>query len=214
MSTPSNFEAQVMNVLRGHLSAISCRSILQRSMARALPPGVELDASNAKQMFMHLRAGLTTFCGPTLCEDIMARLERLTEADSEGPEDLKIRVVVEHQNDISQARWEALEFCRRAGVDRFTTQKITTAVSELARNIADYSHGGWVELERDAKTIRIFASDRGPGIPHLESVLDGSYRSRTGLGQGLAGLRRMMDFTDIRTSSEGTHVKTEVAAWR
>ena len=49
--------------------------------------------------------------------------------------------------------------------------------------------------------------DRGRGIPHLQSVLDGTYRSDTGMGLGIVGARRMVDGFDITTSAtDGTHV--------
>src|SRR5262249_39796671 len=35
--------------------------------------------------------------------------------------------------------------------------------------------------------------DRGPGIPDLPAVLEGRYSSRTGMGVGIIGARRLMD---------------------
>ncbi len=45
--------------------------------------------------------------------------------------------------------------------------------------------------------IRI--SDRGPGIDDLPAVLDGSYRSETGLGRGITGARRLMDGFEVQS---------------
>ena len=41
--------------------------------------------------------------------------------------------------------------------------------------------------------------DRGPGIPDLDAVLGGRYRSPTGMGLGILGARRLMDRIDIAT---------------
>jgi len=47
----------------------------------------------------------------------------------------------------------------------------------------------------------------GPGIPHLEDVLLGRYRSETGLGQGIVGAKRLVLHFDLETSpGKGTTV--------
>ena len=43
--------------------------------------------------------------------------------------------------------------------------------------------------------------DRGQGIPHLEHVLNGTYKSTTGMGLGMTGARRLMDDFQIDTAS-------------
>src|SRR6185437_16718159 len=98
------------------------------------------------------------------------------------------------------------------GFDAQDQTRIATAVSELARNIQQYARDGRVvfELEDDdtvgfRMTVQLI--DRGPGIPHLQSVLDGTYVSPTGMGVGLAGARRLSDRFDIQTSAgTGTRI--------
>jgi serine/threonine-protein kinase RsbT len=41
-------------------------------------------------------------------------------------------------------------------------------------------------------------------------VLSGEYRSKTGLGRGLLGTKRLADTFDIATSPNGTHILAEV----
>src|SRR5262249_22660521 len=41
--------------------------------------------------------------------------------------------------------------------------------------------------------LLIRVRDRGPGIKDLQSILDGRYRSATGMGLGILGVRRLMD---------------------
>ena len=36
-------------------------------------------------------------------------------------------------------------------------------------------------------------SDRGPGILDLKRILNGTYKSKTGMGLGIVGARRLMD---------------------
>ncbi|GEM_PF-5538011 len=74
--------------------------------------------------------------------------------------------------------------------------KIATAVSELARNVWSYAGRGGIEIapvDGDRRSIAIEARDSSPGIRDVETVLSGRYRSKTGLGLGLAGCRRRMD---------------------
>jgi signal transduction histidine kinase len=50
--------------------------------------------------------------------------------------------------------------------------------------------------------------DHGPGIPHLEDVLAGRYRSSSGLGVGLLGARRLADrFQIVAPQGQGTSVE-------
>ena len=53
----------------------------------------------------------------------------------------------------------------------------------------------------------ISVSDSGPGIPNLAEILDGKYVSRTGLGIGIIGTKRLMDQFEITSSPAGTLVE-------
>jgi serine/threonine-protein kinase RsbT len=57
----------------------------------------------------------------------------------------------------------------------------------------------------------IIASDAGPGIPNLDEIMSGRYRSRTGLGAGLLGTKRLVDNFELQTGPSGTHIEVEVA---
>lgn len=51
-------------------------------------------------------------------------------------------------------------------------------------------------------------SDQGPGIGDIEKVLDGEFRSSTGMGLGLQGTRRLMDEFEIHSEAgRGTVVR-------
>jgi serine/threonine-protein kinase RsbT len=41
-------------------------------------------------------------------------------------------------------------------------------------------------------------------------VMSGEYRSKTGLGRGIIGTKRLADSFDIATSSKGTQILAEV----
>ena len=81
--------------------------------------------------------------------------------------------------------------------------RLATAVSEIARNAFHYASGGRIEfgenLHGPQPAFQIVVRDQGPGIPDLPAILDGRYRSQTGLGVGLSGARRLMDVFDVQT---------------
>jgi serine/threonine-protein kinase RsbT len=58
--------------------------------------------------------------------------------------------------------------------------------------------------------IVVRAADSGPGISNLEQVLTGAYRSKTGLGRGLLGTKRLADKFGVATGASGTTVVAEV----
>jgi serine/threonine-protein kinase RsbT len=58
--------------------------------------------------------------------------------------------------------------------------------------------------------LLIRATDAGGGIPNLEQIMAGRYRSRTGLGKGLLGSKRLSDRFEVRSSSNGTVIEAEL----
>ena len=98
------------------------------------------------------------------------------------------------------------------GFERQDQTRIATAVSELARNAFSYAGGGRAEFLIDSKpspqVFLIRISDSGPGIADLQTILEGRYRSRHGMGLGILGARRLMDHFSIDTAAgKGTAVE-------
>jgi serine/threonine-protein kinase RsbT len=77
-----------------------------------------------------------------------------------------------------------------------------------------YAGGGIVEISStngQSKRVIVTGSDHGPGIPNLNEIMSGRYKSRTGLGRGLIGTKRLADRFDVSTGQDGTRVIAEVA---
>src|SRR5690242_5136726 len=113
------------------------------------------------------------------------------------------------ERDVVQARQAGRDVAAALGFDRQDQIRVATATSEMARNAFRYARNGKVDflLEVDIPqrfVIRIH--DTGPGIPHLNDVLDGMYQSTTGMGKGIVGTQRLMDTFDITTAASGTTV--------
>jgi signal transduction histidine kinase len=122
-------------------------------------------------------------------------------------------VYVRRESDIVKVRERVRRLAREVGFDSTTQIKITTAVSEVTRNIYEYAQSGTISLalcERGADVgLMVTARDDGPGIDEttLRAIMRGSYQSTSGLGVGLSGTRKLMDEFDIQTTSgEGTRV--------
>jgi len=128
-------------------------------------------------------------------------------------------IYVRSESDIVRVRERVRHIAREMNFDPTTQIKITTAVSELTRNIFEYAKQGAISLavaERGARDtgLMITSRDDGPGIEpdSLQSILRGNYRSESGLGVGLTGTRRLMDEFDITTApGEGTRIR--VVKW-
>lgn len=108
---------------------------------------------------------------------------------------------IRYEHDVVLARQRARQVARLLGFDGQEQTRIATAVSEIARNAYQYAGGGKVvfELAPDPARLDITIRDAGPGIARLQDVLDGRYRSRTGMGLGLLGARRLSDRFQVRS---------------
>ncbi len=122
-------------------------------------------------------------------------------------------VYVRREGDIVKVRERVRRLAREMGFDSTTQIKVTTAVSEVTRNIYEYAKSGAISLslaERGADFgLQVTARDDGPGIDEttLRSIMRGAYQSSSGLGVGLSGTRKLMDEFDIQTKpNEGTRV--------
>jgi signal transduction histidine kinase/CheY-like chemotaxis protein len=118
---------------------------------------------------------------------------------------------IRYEHDTVAARQRARQIARLAGFDAQDQTRISTAVSEIARNAFRYAGGGKIvyaidyAVERDPfpEALVIRVTDTGPGIEDLDRILEGRYRSSTGMGMGIIGARRLMDDFEIQ-SSRGT----------
>jgi signal transduction histidine kinase/CheY-like chemotaxis protein len=121
-----------------------------------------------------------------------------------------LSIRVRHEHDVVAARQRARHLAAAVGFDASDQTRIATAVSELARNAFMYAGGGSVDFTVEGQTppqlLIVTVSDNGPGIKQLEDVLAGRYRSATGMGIGIAGVRRLMDYCEISSNETGTTI--------
>jgi signal transduction histidine kinase len=122
-----------------------------------------------------------------------------------------LTIAVRTELDVVASRQRARQVASLCGFGAQDQARISTAVSEMTRNIVNYAVEGRVEFCVDAasapQVLVVRIEDKGPGIDHLESILAGRYDSTTGLGLGILGARRLMDHCEINTgNAQGTSI--------
>jgi signal transduction histidine kinase/CheY-like chemotaxis protein len=119
------------------------------------------------------------------------------------------KIALAEDQDVVNARQRARTIAEALGFDHHDQIRIATATSEIARNAFRYARGGVVsfEIDLDKSLLLVLVGDKGGGIPHLDRVMAGSYRSSTGMGMGILGTKRLMDDFSIETGSGGTAVR-------
>jgi signal transduction histidine kinase len=115
------------------------------------------------------------------------------------------------EDDVVLARQRARVIAQGLGLDQQDQVRFATAVSELARNAFQYATGGRVAFcvrrEEPVSLLLAKVTDEGPGIENLSTILAGAYVSRTGMGVGITGARRLADRFDIESvPGRGTQV--------
>jgi signal transduction histidine kinase len=123
---------------------------------------------------------------------------------------LVLTVEIRYEQDVVLVRRRARQIAQALSFAPQDQVRIATALSELVRNVFQYTPGGRVEFALEAGKpgkFLIRVSDRGGGIRNLEDIMTGQYVSKTGMGVGLAGARRLVDEFAIDTDASGTRIE-------
>jgi serine/threonine-protein kinase RsbT len=128
-----------------------------------------------------------------------------------------VRVVIESDSGLVEARAAARDLASRLGFSRTDATLIATAISEVARNIVVHVGYGTILMsplrEERRYGVEVVAEDNGIGIYDVEAALHDGYAGRGGLGLGLSGARRLMDEFEIDSGPDrGTRVM--MRKWR
>jgi len=112
-------------------------------------------------------------------------------------------VPINDEYDIVTARSQGKSTAASIGFGLVDQTRISTAISELARNILRYADSGVVYIREVASEgaagVEIVAEDHGPGIADLELAMTNGHTTGGGLGAGLPGTKRLMDEFEIDT---------------
>jgi signal transduction histidine kinase len=126
-------------------------------------------------------------------------------SSSEG-ETLLFRADIRYEPDVVLVRQRARQLAGLLGFDNQEQTRLATAVSEIARNAFEYAKGGraaFLLTPDKHPQLQIRISDDGLGITDLDSILEGWYVSPSGMGVGILGAKRLVDYFDIKSGPTG-----------
>jgi serine/threonine-protein kinase RsbT len=195
--------------LHGLVSPRSAQSILATLPREADAAVGSLDLVATQSLVRWMESGLRLF-GSGAPPSLLQSLRRRCSGDLPASPSI-VEVPVSSDVDVLAVQSKCQAMCKEF-FGATDCVRLATAASELARNIYMYAKTGKVLLElcEDGEGVRfsVTASDRGPGIANVEAVLAGTYVSRTGLGRGLAGTRKLLDHLEVEsTPGQGTVVR-------
>ncbi len=126
-------------------------------------------------------------------------------------------IEIHDEEHIVVARQTARRAAEKLGFSLVDKTRVATAVSELARNVYVHGSGGRMEIEElhqgERIGIRFIFIDEGPGIANVEQAMQDGFTTSKGLGQGLPGSKRLMDYLQIE-SKPGKGTKVETIKWK
>lgn len=133
------------------------------------------------------------------------------------PIDTSTKIInIYYEVDVAYAALTAKNYAKLIGFSTVDQYMISTAVSELARNMFVYAKEGIINLntlKNDSKYgIEIVAEDSGPGIKNIENAMTDEFSTGGTMGVGLPGTKRLMD--DFKIDSHyGQGTKVTVRKW-
>jgi serine/threonine-protein kinase RsbT len=221
MDTTNQTYQDLCVILERYLNPISARSVLRAAMSRA---GVSEGALNTAGVHAPFIQAIEQRLGGynlsrSRCAELLQALKQLNSArQGDGTTARSVpapeRVQIHEEADVLVARRAAREMSMMLGFSHTAQIKITTAVSELSRNIFKYAKRGEVRLTalvEPSAGLKIEAIDQGPGIPNIQEILGGTYQSKTGMGLGIWGCKNLMDAFAITSSPlTGTHIEMKI----
>jgi len=118
---------------------------------------------------------------------------------------------IAREDDVVFVRRRVRAIASEQKLDSFATAAVTTATSELTRNVWVHARGGTAVIEqiREGARVgmRVTFRDSGPGIADVERVLRGGFSTARSMGLGLSGSRRLVDALTVESEvGKGTTV--------
>ena len=120
-----------------------------------------------------------------------------------------VKLPIEKMEDVLVARFLLRQQASKLGASNETIARITTAISEITRNVVQYAgvpgEALIYRVEQDGrKGLKVVVRDEGVGIEAPEKCLSGN---AVGNGAGLPGTRDTMDEFELQSGpSQGTVV--------
>lgn len=179
-----------------------------REQLMRLQDGVDQQSSAAEACVNEIASNVWVF-SPGAALDVLRELADVARGRLRlFPSDESVRV--DSEATLLRARSAAHRLSILLGANVVQRTKIATAVSELARNILMYAGSGEIDLLVHLcpePALEVRARDRGPGIARLDEILAGTYRSKSGLGLGLRGVKSISDTFSVTSRPGETEIR-------
>ena len=124
---------------------------------------------------------------------------------------------IDKEADIVAVRQQVRELAKEHQFDQFAVAALTTAASELSRNVWVHARSGMARIMvlRNGKRVGLGLEfvDSGPGIADLNRALAGGFSTSKSLGLGLSGTKRLVDEFNIDTAP-GRGTKVVIRKWK
>jgi serine/threonine-protein kinase RsbT len=124
---------------------------------------------------------------------------------------------ISSEDDVVLVRRAVRSLAERRGFDSFASAALTTAVTELGRNIWVHARSGKVIIEDLEDGLRpgvgVEFQDQGPGIPDIAWAMAGGNSTASSLGLGLSGTKRLVDDFHIE-SAPGRGTTVRIVKWK
>ncbi|MFE7065025.1 anti-sigma regulatory factor [Sutcliffiella sp. NPDC057660] len=128
---------------------------------------------------------------------------------------VKHQLKINEEKDIIHVRKIGREVAKMLGFNHIDQVRITTAISELARNVVKYAGNGTISIStihQYAPGLEIVVQDEGPGIANIKKAMEDGFTTSNSLGAGLPGVKRLMDEFLIESQVDnGTQIR--VVKW-
>lgn len=116
-----------------------------------------------------------------------------------------VRLPVEEQSQVGEARRRCISLCKEIGFDDVTTERASIVVTELGTNLVKHASGQnrYVILQtlkdttRKQVWIEIYSLDKGKGIENLNIALKDGHSTAKTTGIGLGAVKRLSSQFDI-----------------
>jgi serine/threonine-protein kinase RsbT len=124
---------------------------------------------------------------------------------------------IETEDDVVLVRRAVRALAKTQGFDAFASAALTTATSELTRNVWVHARRGRAVIEDvsdgDRIGVRVTFQDQGPGIADLDRAMAGGFSTARSMGLGLSGSKRLVDQFAIETTV-GVGTRVEILKWK
>lgn len=209
----TSVEKKLLTTLKTFLNEIVAKSLMSLSMTTANVNLSALEPGDELRLFRELEKGIRICLqNPASQNECIRSLSKtlVLQTNEVLARSKRAEVPIITESDIVTARTLGRDMCKEIGFSPTDQVKLATAVSELARNIVQYGGRGKIvltALNGKKPGLEVCARDEGPAMENVDFVLSGPYRSKIGIGRGLAGTKNLVDDLDIKTDARnGTEV--------